>query len=104
MSIKKLLGKRLQEIRKSKKLTQEQVAELIDIETVSLSNIENGKYFPSAENLDKLLNVLKINPSEIFYCEYNKSTKELITEMTNAMKNDEKLVKLMYKFYLSVKY
>ncbi len=104
MSIKKLLGKRLQEIRKSKKLTQEQVAELIDIETVSLSNIENGKYFPSAENLDKLLNVLKINPSEIFYCEYNKSTKELITEMTNAMKNDEKLAKLMYKFYLSVKY
>ena len=103
MSIKKLLGKRLQEIRKSKKLTQEQVAELIDIETVSLSNIENGKYFPSAENLDKLLNVLKINPSEIFYCEYNKSTKELITEMTNAMKNDEKLAKLMYKFYLSVK-
>lgn len=104
MSIKKLLGKRLQELRKSKKLTQEQVAELIDIETVSLSNIENGKYFPSAENLDKLLNVLKINPSEIFYCEYNKSTKELITEMTNAMKNDEKLAKLMYKFYLSVKY
>lgn len=104
MSIKKLLGKRLQEIRKSKKLTQEQVAELIDIETVSLSNIENGKYFPSAENLDKLLNVLKISPSEIFYCEYNKPSEELITEMTNAMKNDEKLAKLMYKFYLSVKY
>lgn len=104
MSIKKLLGKRLQEIRKSKKLTQEQVAELVDIETVSLSNIENGKYFPSAENLDKLLKVLEINPSEIFYCEYNKSVKELILEMTNSMKNDEKLAKLMYKFYLSVKY
>lgn len=104
MSIKKLLGKRLQEIRKSKKLTQEQVAELIDIETVSLSNIENGKYFPSAENLDKLLKVLKINPNEIFYCEYNKPSKELITEMTTAMKNDEKLAKQMYKFYLSVKY
>ena len=104
MSIKKLLGKRLQEIRKSKKLTQEQVAELIDIETVSLSNIENGKYFPSAENLDKLLNVLKISPSEIFYCEYNKPSEELIEEMTIAMENDEKLAKQMYKFYLSVKY
>lgn len=104
MSIKKLLGKRLQEIRKSKKLTQEQVAELVDIETVSLSNIENGKYFPSAENLDKLLKVLEINPSEIFNCEYNKSAKDLIEEMTESMQNDEKLTKMMYKFYLSVKY
>lgn len=104
MCIKKLLGKRLQEIRKSKKLTQEQVAELIDIETVSLSNIENGKYFPSTENLDKLLSVLGIKPHEIFNCEHNKNTDILIKEMTSSMKKDEKLAKLMYKFYLSVKY
>lgn len=104
MCIKKLLGKRLQEIRKSKKLTQEQVAELIDIETVSLSNIENGKYFPSTENLDKLLSVLGIKPHEIFNYEHNKNTDILIKEMTSSMKKDEKLAKLMYKFYLSVKY
>jgi transcriptional regulator with XRE-family HTH domain len=53
MDIKKLLGKRIQEIRKSKKLTQEQVAEIIEMEPASLSNIENGKYYPTAENLEK---------------------------------------------------
>lgn len=104
MTIKKLLGKRLQEIRKSKKLTQEKVAELIDIETVSLSNIENGKYFPNAENLDKLLEVLETTPSELFYCEHNKDIEILIAEMIHAMQKDKKLAKLMYKFYTSVRY
>ena len=104
MSIKKLLGKRLQEIRKSKKMTQEQVAELVNIETGSLSNIENGKYFPTAENLDKLLEVLNTNPNELFHCEYNKNTDAILSEMITAMKKDAKLVQLMYKFFLSVRY
>ena len=104
MNIKKLLGKRLQEIRKSKKLTQEHVAEAINVETSSISNIENGRYFPSAENLEKLLKVLNINPSEIFLCESYGKKEDLISEMLNSMQNDEKLTKMMYKFYLSVKF
>ena len=47
MNIKKLLDKKLQEIRKKKKLTQEYVAEYVGIETSSISNIENGKYYIS---------------------------------------------------------
>ena len=60
LNIKKLIGKRIQEIRKQKKITQEYLAELIVIETPSISNIETGKYFPSAENLDKILEVLEM--------------------------------------------
>ena len=104
MSIKKLIGKRIQEIRRSKKMTQEKVAELINIETVSLSNIENGRYFPSAENLDKLLNVLNITPNELFQCESNKPTDIILNEMFEAIKDNPKLIKLMYKFYNSIKY
>ncbi len=103
MNIKKLLGKKLQEIRKNKKLTQEYVAEAIDVETSSISNIENGRYFPSAENLDKLLKVLDVKPSEIFLCEAFGKKEDLISEMLNSMHNDEKLTRMMYKFYLSVK-
>lgn len=40
---KKLLGKKIQSIRKAKGLTQERLAELIDIETPSLSYLETGK-------------------------------------------------------------
>lgn len=104
MDIKKLLGKRLQEIRKSKKLTQEQVAELIGVETTSISNIESGRYFPSADNLEKILNVFNVQPSDVFAFESFAPIDDLINEMTQSMKNNEKLARIMYKFYTCVKF
>lgn len=103
MQIKKLIGKKIQEIRKKKKITQDYLAELIGVETPSISNIETGKYFPSAENLDKILEVLKIKPNELFLCEYNEKTENLMEELTEAMSKNKKLTELMYKFYLSIK-
>ncbi len=102
--IKQLLGKRIKEIRKSRKLTQEQLAEFINIETSSISNIESGKYYPTAENLDKIINVLNVTPQELFQLEHNKNNETLIEEMTLSMKNNAELTKLMYKFYLTVKF
>ena len=104
MNIKKLLGKKLQEIRKKKKLTQEYVAEFVGIETSSISNIENGKYYPSAENLEKIMQILNITPSELFLFESLNKKEILIDEMLSSMKDDEKLTKLMYNFYLSIKH
>lgn len=102
--IKQLLGKRIKEIRKAKKLTQEQLAEFVGIETSSISNIENGRYFPTAENLDKIMQVLQITPLELFIVEHNCENDFLIEELSNAMKTDSKLTKLMYKFYMTIKY
>lgn len=104
MNIKKLLGKRLQEIRKSKKLTQEQIAELVGLETSSISNIENGKYYPSAENLEKIIKALCVSPSDLFSFEDLNSSEKLIDEMVESMKNDENLTRKMYKFYSSIKF
>lgn len=53
MNIKKLLGKKIQKIRKTRGITQEKLAELVELDTSSISHIENGKYYPSAENLEK---------------------------------------------------
>ena len=39
----KKLGKRIQELRKSRGLTQSKLAELIDVEVVTISRIENGR-------------------------------------------------------------
>lgn len=104
MNIKKLLGKRIQEIRKSKKMTQEQLSELIGIEPASLSNIENGKYYPTAENLDKIFSVLNVKPGELFEFEHQASQDELLDEMFFAMKSNKELTVLMYKFYNAVKF
>ena len=104
MEIKKLLGKRLQEIRKSKKLTQEALAEMVSMDTSSISHIENGKYYPTAENLDKIIEKLQIKPGEIFNYECYADKDELIDEIVSAMRSNEKLARLIYNFYSSIKY
>ena len=98
------LGENIRRIRKRIKLTQDVFSEKIGIELPSWSNIENGKYYPSAENLEKILKVLNITPCEIFSFESYDLKENLINEMLESMKNDEKLTRLMYRFYLSVKH
>ena len=103
MEIKKLLGKRLQEIRKNKGITQEKLAEFTGLDTSSISNIETGKYYPTAENLDKIMEILEIRPSEVFVFESFMPHEQLLKEMNDSMQKDEKLTRLMYKFYLAIK-
>lgn len=97
MNIKKLLGKRIQEIRKKRKLTQEKVAELINIETVSLSNIENGRYYPTAENLEKILKVLNITPEELFKISHLQKKEILIDEIICLLQNNPDKLEEIYK-------
>lgn len=54
MNNKKMLGQRIKEVRKAKGLTQEKLAEIIGIETGSLSAIESGRHFPSLITLEKI--------------------------------------------------
>lgn len=103
MDIKKLLGARIQELRKSKNITQEYLAELVGIETVSLSNIERGRYYPTADNLNKILSVLNVEPAELFNFQHLASHKALLEEMMSVMKDNEDLTRLMYKFFKLVK-
>lgn len=98
MDIKKLLGKRIQEIRRSKNITQEYLAELVGIETVSLSNIERGKYYPTAENLNKIITILNIEPEDLFSFKHLSTQQELIEEINKKLMNDEKLTQIVYKF------
>lgn len=101
--LKKLLGKKIQVIRKSRNLTQEKLAELIDIETPSLSYLETGKYSPSIETLQKLCEVLQVQPWEFYYFS-EISEEEMKEELKKALDNNPKLLKLLYNFYKSIEY
>ena len=90
MENKKLLGKRIKEIRKSKGLTQEQLSEMIDIETSSLHvlekiaqvfDVELIEFFKFStvnlpENLDE--EIVKIIDKQ------DKKNKQLIYKLLNA--------------------
>jgi len=102
MDLKKFLGKRIQETRKARKLTQERVAELIGIETTSLSNIENGKYYPTSENLEKILKVLNITAEELFHVEEKKSAEETLNEIIQILKSNPSKLNEIYKIVKAI--
>ncbi|OGK18757.1 hypothetical protein A2866_04275 [Candidatus Roizmanbacteria bacterium RIFCSPHIGHO2_01_FULL_39_8] len=61
----KRLGERIVKARKKKKLSQEQLALLSDMDRTYLARVEEGKANPSIKVLNKLSRVLKIRLSSL---------------------------------------
>ena len=101
-TIKKLLGQRIKEIRKSKGFTQEQLAEMVGIGTPNISYIETGKFAPSIENFERIVEALGVEPYELYMFAPQKPISDLKKELFQALENDEKLLKLVYKFYKTI--
>ena len=97
MNIKKKLGLKIKEIRKFKKYTQEFVAEKMGIETKSLSNIERGLFYPTAENLEKISKILEVKPCKLFDFEHHKSDAELKEEILKIIEENPDKIKQIYK-------
>lgn len=55
-------------LRKSKLLTQYEVAEKLQIDKSYYCNIENGKIMPSIKVIKRLAKVLKATPQEVNEC------------------------------------
>lgn len=101
--IKLKFGKRLKELRKKKGISQEQLAEYIDVEPRNLSKIETGVTFPSIKNLEKIISALGCQDSELFDFDHLDKTKNIRIKIAKSIKNlpPEKLVYL-YKFLKSI--
>ena len=84
-SLKEKLGARIQEIRKSKKITQEKLAEMIELDIPNISNIERGKRFVSSTTLEKIITALNIEPKELFDFEHKKSRQDLISDINQII-------------------
>lgn len=100
MNIKKEVGERIKRLRKNRGLTQEMLAELVDISPRNLSNIEQGISFPKPETLEKFLNSLNTTTEELFANEHIKASTELINSIycyINKVKDDKKMLELIYK-------
>ena len=100
--IKKLLGKRIKELRKEKTLSQEGLAEIIGIEPNNLSRIENGRNYPTPENLSKIAHALGVDIYKLYFFEHHKSYENIKNEIINALE-DETFARLLYKFYKLIK-
>jgi len=77
MSMKRLFGQRIQELRRRQSFSQEQLAEKAGISSNYLSRIERGKENPTFDMFIKLSKALKTDLSEMFDFGHNVNSKEL---------------------------
>lgn len=65
-STRELLGSRIKELRKVRSLTQEQLAEQVDLATRYISLIEVGRSSPSLETMENLARALGVEIKDLF--------------------------------------
>lgn len=98
MDIKKNLGKRIREMRIGQGLTQEQLADKLDISPKSLSQIEIGNNFVSAETLNGICNVLNVKPKVLFdFDKYELHNDDMLGAVVSSLKRNPDSLYLFYK-------
>ncbi len=101
MGIKSELGQKIRRMRLKRNLTQEELAEKVDINQRTLSGIELGEGFVSAETLDKLVDALDTTFEEMFATNHYKETPILVREIsgiveTLANDSDRRRLEILY--------
>lgn len=64
--LRSTVGDRIRAIRKAKRLTQQQLAELSNLDDAYIGAVERGERNFSMDTLEKIVTALKIQPTELF--------------------------------------
>ncbi len=87
MDIKKLLGQRIKDLRKSLGMTQEQLAEKANISVTFIGLTERGINIPSIKTCDKIARAIGVSLSELFIFEGENEKEKTITELNSYLRN-----------------
>lgn len=98
---KNALGENIRKIRKRHKMTQDAFSEKIGIEPSSLSNIENGKSFPSTLTIIQIQKHFNVRAEEIFNINFKNNAKTIEEDIISAVKNLDSNKK--HAFWLLIK-
>ena len=83
----KIIGNTYKQIRKSKKFTQEEVAEKSDLTPEYLSKFENGKYNASIYNIILLCKAIDTKPTQLFNQFFEDNSIAIVTTITDELKD-----------------
>lgn len=75
------IGNRIREARERKKLTQMKLAELVNLSTITISNIESAKVSPNLKNIIMIAKVLDVSIDFLIADENSKSNELYIHEI-----------------------
>ena len=96
------IGKRIQGRRKQMGLTQEQLADKMDVSIQMVSNLERGNKSIRIENLIKLSEILNISTDYILTGkETTEDMQALTVQMASLSQKERKMMKLLMDFCLS---
>lgn len=84
--VQKIIGKQIQEIRKQRGLTQEQLAEKVNISPHYLSALERGIYNIKLDLLVDILNILNCSADEVFQDVVIASSKVKASQLSEKLK------------------
>lgn len=82
-----IIGERIQRARLEKKLTQEKLAEKLDVSVTFLSRIETGSSHVNLKRLNQICEILDITEGEILNGSSNASHSYLSEDFSNLSKN-----------------
>ena len=93
-----IIGQRLKKARQNKNLTQEDLAEKLDVSVAFLSRIERGSSHINLKRLNQICNILEINEGQILNGSSSDSKNYLNSEFSELLKNSSsEQQKLIYK-------
>ena len=92
-----IIGERLKKARKDNKLTQEKLAEKIDVSVAFLSRVERGDAKINLTRLEQLCDILNISLAYILTGTGSNSKNYLTEDFSNLLKNcPPEKIKLIY--------
>ena len=98
-----LFGKRIKELRKQKGITQEKLAEIVELDAKQIGNIETGSGFTTMNTLEKFAKIFEVDISELFTFEHQKPREEIISKLIHQIQNaDDTNLKIISKIINSI--
>lgn len=97
-----LFGNRIREIRESKNIKQNKLAEMINFEPTNLSKLEKGAHLPKEDTINKLTEALDCSVKDLFDFAHMQSKQDLyesIKEILDVASIEE--LRFFYKILIS---
>lgn len=94
----KLIGLKIKEIRRSKNISQEKLAEMVSMNTRSILRLENAQSSPTLETLEKIAQALNVDIKLFFETETLETREQIINDINKNLNiMSDKDLKNFYK-------
>ncbi len=98
------LGTRIRTVRQSRKMTQEQLANIVGVGVTHISHIETGNTVPSLQVLIDIINALQCSADELLCLEVEKAAPRYHNWMVDLVSDcNEREIKLITDMVIALK-